>query len=182
MFARSSVFGLLAVTSLSLSSDGSPSFKLDATGAVNLAVAGDEASYGLTPERVRGRPVIAISLGGTRGEGSLSLYSQGSELPKPGRYPVLADWPDEFDGDRMFHACFIAGTVTRPVGAFHGETGWVTITSVEAERIAGKFELRARGMLAADIADEDEWVTVRGSFVALGDSTAARIESVALAL
>jgi hypothetical protein len=181
MFARSSVLGLLAVSLLSLSSDGPPSFSLKATGAVRLAVASDEASYGLTPERIRGRPVLAISLGAYRGEGSLSLFTQGSELPKTGRYPVLADWPDEFDGDRMFHACFIAGTVTRPVGAFHGESGWVNITSVEDGRIAGEFELRARGMLAADIANEDVWVTVRGSFVAAGDSTASRIESVAVA-
>ena len=124
---------------------------------------------------------MTIALGASRGEGSLSLFTQGSQLPKVGRYPVLADWPDEFNGDRMFHACFIAGTVTRPVGAFHGESGWVKITSVEPGRIAGEFELKARGMLAADIANEDEWVTVRGSFVAEGDSTATRIRSVALA-
>ncbi len=180
MFARASILGMFAATSLSLSSDSAPSFQLEASGAVTMAVASDEASYGLSPERIKGRPILAISLGATRGEGSLSLYTQGDQLPKTGRYPVLPDWPDEFDGDRMFHACFIAGTVTRPVGAFHGETGWVTITSVEEGRISGEFELRARGMLAADITDESEWVTVRGSFVSAGDSTASRIQAVAV--
>ena len=52
MYARSSVLGLLAVASLSLSSDGPTSFTLNATGAVKLAVASDEATYGLTPERI----------------------------------------------------------------------------------------------------------------------------------
>jgi hypothetical protein len=39
--------------------------------------------------------------------------------------------------------------------------------------MSGEFELQARGSLAADINEEDQWVTVRGSFVAVGDSTVA---------
>jgi hypothetical protein len=179
MFARSSIL-MLAATALPLHSDGSPSFRLTASGAVTLAVTSDEASYGLVPEEVNGRRIIAVSLGATRGEASLTLYTQGDELPKPGRYPVKSDWPDQGEGDRIFHACFIAGTPERPVGGFHGESGWVTITRVDGRRISGEFELRARGMLAADVDDEDQWVTVRGNFVAAGDSTVAAIQEMSV--
>jgi hypothetical protein len=179
MFARSSIL-MLAAAALPLHSDGSPSFRLTASGAVTLAVTSDEASYGLIPEEVNGRRIIAVSLGATRGEASLTLYTQGDELPKPGRYPVQSDWPDQDEGGRIFHACFIAGTPERPVGGFHGESGWVTITRVDGRRISGEFELRARGMLAADVDDEDQWVTVRGNFVADGDSTVAAIQEMSL--
>jgi hypothetical protein len=180
MFARSSILGMLAATALPLYSDGSPSFHLTASGAVTLAVTSNEAGYGLVPEQVNGRRIIAVSLGATRGEASLTLYTQGDELPRPGRYPVRSAWPDQGESGRIFHACFIAGTVERPVGGFHGESGWVTITRVNGRQISGEFELRARGMLAADVDDENQWVTVQGSFVADGDSTVAAIQNMSL--
>jgi hypothetical protein len=180
MFARASILGMLAATSLSLPSDESPSFHLAASGAVTLAITSNEARYGLVPEQVNGQRIIAVSLGATRGEASLTLFTQGDELPKPGRYPVRSTWPDQGESGRIFHACFIAGTPERPVGGFHGETGWVTITNVEGKQISGEFELRARGMLAADADDENQWVTVRGSFVADGDSTVARAQEMSL--
>jgi hypothetical protein len=77
----------------------------------------------------------------------------------------------------MFHACFIAGTPERPLGFFHGESGSVMITRVEQGMVSGEFELQARGSLAADVNDEDRWVTVRGSFVAEGDSTIAGVRT-----
>jgi hypothetical protein len=180
MFARASILGMLAATSISLRSDGDPSFHLTSSGAVTLAVTSNEAGYGLVPEQVNGARIIAVSLGATRGEASLTLYTQGDELPEPGRYPVRSTWPDQGESGRIFHACFVAGTPGRPVGGFHGETGWVTITKVEGKRISGEFELRARGMLAADVDDENQWVTVRGSFVAEGDSTVAGIQEMSL--
>jgi hypothetical protein len=45
--------------------------------------------------------------------------------------------------------------------------------SKRAGQISGEFELQARGSLAADLNDEHQWVTVRGSFVAEGGSTIA---------
>jgi len=176
MFARISVLGILAATTLSLPTD--PSFRLDASGAVNLAIRSDETAYGLLPAPANEAPLLAISLGATRGNASLSLYTQGEQLPKPGRYPVQSWWPNQANAGRIFHACFIAGTPEHPLGAFHGESGWVTITGVQGKRIFGEFELRARGMLAADQDDEDRWVTLRGSFVADGDSTVSRIQAV----
>jgi hypothetical protein len=176
MFARTSVFGILAAATLSLPSTR-PCYFLDASGAVSVSDTSDEASYGLIPERVNETRVLAISLGATRGQGSLTLYTQGDQLPRPGRYPIHFSWDDQKDGGPMFHVCFIAGTPERPLGYFHGESGWVTITSVEQGMVSGEFELQARGSLAADVNDEDRWVTVRGSFVAEGDSTIAGVRT-----
>jgi hypothetical protein len=60
------------------------------------------------------------------------------------------------------------GTAERPLGMFHSESGWVTITESMPGRIAGTFELRARGFLASDAKDENQWVTLRGTFAAEG--------------
>jgi hypothetical protein len=176
MSAHTTVLGMLAATALSLPSD-TPCFTFDASGAVSLSVTSDEASYGLIPERVNEARVLAISLGATRAQGSLTLYTQGDHPPRPGRYPVHFSWDEQADGGPMFHACFIAGTPERPLGYFHGESGWVTIDRVQAGQISGEFELQARGSLAADMNDEDQWVTVRGSFVAERDSTIADVRT-----
>jgi hypothetical protein len=44
--------------------------------------------------------------------------------------------------------------------------------------MSGTFEVRARGFTAADPLDEEQWVTVRGSFDAAGDSTVASITAI----
>jgi hypothetical protein len=173
MLARSSTVGLLAMTALALSADPAPYFSLESSGAVRLAITSDEARYGLVPPTANERPVLAISLGATRAAGSLLLYTYGDEVIRPGRYPVASSLPEDPTAERHFHPCLVIGTVQSPKGFFHGESGWVTVTAVEAGRISGEFEIQARGFLAADTTDEDQWVTVRGSFSAEGDSTVA---------
>jgi hypothetical protein len=178
MFARSSTLGLLAAVALSMPSDPATEFTFQSVGAVTLSVKGDEARYSLTPEKMNGKPVLAITLGSTGAAGALVLFTAGDELPKKGRYPIIMTREHEVDGGgRWFHACFMAGTATRPLGVFHSESGWVTITEVKAGRISGEFEVRARGFLAADTNDEDQWVTVRGTFTAEGDSTLASVST-----
>jgi hypothetical protein len=54
----------------------------------------------------------------------------------------------------------------------------VTITEVKAGRIAGQFEIRARGFLSSDPDNENRWVKVWGTFEARGDSTVTTIASV----
>jgi hypothetical protein len=176
MLARSSTAGLLAAMAISLSGDA-PYFTLQSTGALELAVASDEARYGISPEPYHGRPVIAISLGATQGDAALLLYTYADEPVRPGRYPVAMDLPQEAFAGRRFHPCFVAGTVEHPQGFFHGESGWVTITAVEFGRIAGEFEIQARGFHAADTSNEDQWVTLRGSFGAQADSTVAGVQT-----
>jgi hypothetical protein len=173
MLARSSTVGLLAAVALSFRADSAPYFTLESSGALRLAVTSDEARYGISPEPVNQRPVIAISLGATRGEAALLLYTYGDEPLRPGRYPVASELPEQLSAGRRFHPCFVAGSVAHPEGFFHGETGWVTITAAEPGRISGTYEMRARGFLATAMADEDQWVTLRGSFSAEGDSTVA---------
>jgi hypothetical protein len=154
-----------------------PSFTFTASGAVEVAVTSNEVRYGLTPERGEGRPVLNISLGANTGSASLGLYTSGDRPLRPGRYAVLPAWPGEGSGN-WFHASLVAGTVERPVGVFHSESGWVTITRAEPGQLSGEFLLHTRGFLAADMDDEDQWVTVRGTFVADGDGSIAAIQSV----
>jgi hypothetical protein len=154
-----------------------PSFSFTTSGAVELAVTSNEVRYGLTPETGEGRPLLDISLGANTGSASLGLYTSGDRPLRPGRYAVLPAWPGEGAGD-WFHACLVAGSVERPVGVFHSESGWVTITRAEPGHLAGEFLLHARGFLATDMDNEDQWVTVRGTFVADGDSSIAAIQSV----
>jgi hypothetical protein len=177
MLARSSTVGLLAILTLSLPADPAPSFTLESTGAVRLAVTGGEARFGLMREPVNGRPVLEISLGATAGDAALMLFTYADGALQPGRYPVGSELPDDPSAGRRFHPCFIAGTVERPLGFFHGEIGWVTITAVEDGRISGEYEMRARGFLASDMEDEDQWVTIRGAFAAQGDRTVAGTRS-----
>jgi hypothetical protein len=176
MFARSSTLGLLITVAVSLPTDRTPVYRIQSSGAVSLNVTGREAQYGLTREKVDGKAVLTISLGATSGNGALMLFTDGEELPRSGRYPVYFSWEGGAKVEsRWFHACFIAGTVERPVGAFHGQSGWVTITDNKAGLISGEFELRAQGFLSGDINDENQWVMLQGAFTAAADSTTTKL-------
>jgi hypothetical protein len=179
MYARSSTLGLLAAVALSLPSDSVTGFTLRSSGAVNLSVAGAEAGYGVTREMVDAKPELTISLGATSGESALWLFTAGDELPRSGRYPIYFSTRQDAlaAGGRWFHACFFAGTKERPKGVFHGQSGWVRINAVEGHLMSGEFEVRARGFLANDTADENQWVTLRGTFSAQGDSTITSISA-----
>jgi hypothetical protein len=176
MSASFPVLGLLAAVALSLPASA-PYFTFTTDGSVDVTVTGNEARIGMIPAEVNGTPVLEISLGATNAEGSLSLYMSGDQLPSTGRYPVRPHWFHQV-GERHFHPCLIVGSPEHPLGVFHGDSGWVMITRAEAGRIAGEFELQARGFLGADVGDESQRVTVRGRFEARGDSTISAIESV----
>jgi len=175
MRSRSSLLGLIAILAVSQPSHPASSYTLEAEGALRLASSSQEAGYGLMRDPSNGRAVLQISLGATHGEAALSLFTYADSALRPGRYPVAMSLPEDPSAGRWFHPCFSAGTVERPVGFFHGETGWVAITSVGGGRIAGTYEMRARGFLSSNMDDENQWVTLRGTFVAEGDSTATVI-------
>jgi hypothetical protein len=137
-------------------------FTLGTRGAVKLAVSSDEARYGIITTTPDERTQVVISLGATSAEGSITLTLPANQLLPNRRYAV----------GRSVSAFVAAGEPEHPMGAFHGETGWVTVTAVENGRIAGEFELLARGFLATDPHDENRWVAVLGQFEARGDSTA----------
>jgi hypothetical protein len=179
VFARSSTLGLMVTLALSLPSDRTPGYSIQSSGAVRVIAAGKEASYGLTRQRANEKPTLTISLGATGAEGSLGLYTDGEELPRSGRYPIHFSWQGDSAsaGARWFHACFVAGTPEHPLGVFHGQSGWVTISDTDRGLISGEFEIRAQGFLASNTKDENQWVTVYGRFTAEGDSTVASIST-----
>ena len=176
MYARSTTLGILAAIAFGLRAASMPTFTLESTGAVRLRVEGAEARVGIVPLAVQGRPIVALSLGAETGGGAVYLALPGDRLPKPGRYPIRSSW-DEIGSDTAFHASFAAGSPEHPLGWFHGDSGSVTITEAGDGRISGTFEVKARGFLGADPDNENQWVTVRGSFAAEGDTTVATIAS-----
>ena len=176
MYARSTTLGILALATAALTGGSTPNYALSSTGAVQLDAAGREARYGVAPSAVRGRPVLTLALGGASAAGAIHLSLAGGRLPAPGRYPI-SSWDAMATGASVFHASFMAGTAEHPMGWFEGESGTVTITESGGGRIAGTFEVRARGFLGSDPADEDRRVTVRGRFDAEDDGTAAPIAS-----
>jgi hypothetical protein len=180
MFARMPILGLAATLAMSPSFGPGQSFTLESTGALVQAVTGTEARYSISPDPVEGRRELAIALGINGAQGALWLFTAADEPLRPGRYPVSHTWTGSghgTDADRRFHACYMPGTAEHPLGMFHSESGWVTITEAAPGRIAGTFELRARGFLAANAADENQWVTVRGTFAAEGDGQVVTVEA-----
>jgi hypothetical protein len=180
MFARFSTLGLTAALALSTSSGPTAAFTLESTGALRLVVSGTEAHYSISPELLEGKRELAIALGVKGAKGALWLFTRADELPRPGRYPVVYSWTGQARADgtgRQFHACYMPGTAEHPLGMFHSESGWVTITEAGPGWIAGTFELRARGFLAANANDENQWVTVRGRFAADGDGAVATLNA-----
>ena len=168
MYARSIALGILAVLDFAPPTPPAPAFTLESTGALRLSTAGYEARYGVVPSPVKGRPILLVSIGDPVGQSVVHLVLPTDRLPPPGRYPI---------GNGAFQASFMAGPAAHPLGYFRGQSGWVTITEADQGHIAGTFTVRARGFLAANTGNEDEWVTVQGSFDADGDNTAATIAS-----
>ena len=143
-------------------------FTVDTIGAISVNANGADARYGVIPAEVNGRTMLTISLGATNSRGSVLLSIAGDRLPVKGRYPIQ---------NSAFHAVFVAGSPERPLGWFHVESGWVTITHAVAGHLSGEFEIQSRGFLRSNLNDDNQWVTVRGTFQARGDSTSMTIAS-----
>jgi hypothetical protein len=174
MYARSTTLGILSAMALALPAQREPRFTLNAAGAVGLSAAGREARYGTIAPDPLGPPLLSISIGPSAAGSVLQLTVPGGWVPAAGRYPIRSTWSDPASAP-AFHASFSAGSPEHPLGWFHGESGTVTITRAASGRLSGRFEIRARGFLSADPADEDRWITVTGSFEAEGDTTATTI-------
>lgn len=172
MYARSSTLAILAAVALTLPANHAPRFTLGTSGAVNLNVSGDEAVYGVIPTEAYHSPVLTVSLGATRSQGSIALSVKG-DGPVTGRFPVTSSWSES----GSYHASFVAGSPEHPLGWFQGQSGWVRITEVAPNHISGEFEIQARGFLQSKPDDENKWVTVRGRFEANGNSSVTTIAS-----
>jgi hypothetical protein len=166
MYAQSITLGLLFGVAFAPPIPSAGSYALQSTGVVQLRATGYEARYGLVAGD--GLPILSVSLGAADAPGAVHLSLDADRLPAPGRYPI---------GSKSFHASFMPGTAEHPLGWFHGESGWVTISATGAGHIVGSFEVQARGFTTQNPADENQMVTVQGSFDAEGDSTVATIAS-----
>ena len=169
MYARSFALGILAVLDFAPPAPPAPAFTLESTGAVHLSTAGYQARYGVVPSVVNGSPVLIVAIGDPVAQSVVHLTLRTDHLPAAGRYRI---------GSGSFQASFMAGPAEHPLGFFRGESGWVTITRADEEHISGTFVVRARGFLAANAVNENEWVTVQGTFDADGDNTARTIASI----
>jgi len=178
MYFRTATLGTLAAAAVALAWRSAPTFTLQSTGAIALHASGQDARFGVVRQAVRGHPILIVSLGAASSNGALQLTVAGDRPPVAGRYPIRSSWDELGTDTTSFHASFMPGSVERPLGWYHGEAGWVTITEATPDRMSGTFEVRARGFTAADPLDEEQWVTVRGSFDASGDSTVSTITAV----
>ena len=168
MYARSIALGILAALDFGPPAPPAAAFTMESTGAVHLSTAGYEARYGVVPSPVKGRPILLLSIGDPIAQSVVHLVLATDHLPAAGHYP---------SGSGSFQASFMAGPAEHPLGFFRGQSGSVTITQADQGHITGTFTVRARGFLAANTANENEWVTVQGSFDAEGDNTATTIAS-----
>ena len=108
---------------------------------------------------------FSLTLGAYSDNGAVVFSRVGAERPKPGTYRITPFTHGE-EGSDEFHALVSLGSPANALGAFHGETGTVTITKSGPDQIVGHYELKAVGFLAADMDNEEREITVRGSFAA----------------
>jgi len=179
MFSRNPFLGLCTVALVTVPATplSQSSYALATTGSIEITAEGNEARYGLVTPGVDGRPFFSLTLGAAQHQSVLVLSRAGTDLPQPGRYPVRG-WEDRGVNGETYQALFVAGTVANPLGVFHSRSGSVTISRAGPRAINGEFEVHARGFLAGSPEDDDQWVTVRGSFVAIADSSWTTIRSV----
>jgi hypothetical protein len=179
MFSRTPFLGLctMALVTVPTTRLSQSSYALAATGSIEITAEGSDARYGLVTPGVDGRPFFSLTLGAAQHQSVLVLSRVDADLPEPGRYPVRG-WEERVPNGESYQALFVAGTVASPLGVFHGRSGSVTISRTGPRAISGEFEVHARGFLASSPDDEDQWVTVRGSFVAIADSSWTTIRSV----
>lgn len=142
-----------------------PGFEAQVRGAVETTMRGTTT---FTPS--------ALTLSAGDGGGTLVFTASDGAGLASGRYDVspTASTPS-------INALFIAGTPSRPLGVFRGSEGALTVTTATEQRIVGRFELEAVGVLAGrDPASADSGaVRVTGSFLVLDPCSAATAQAAA---
>jgi hypothetical protein len=151
--------GLLAGTTAA--PDSSNSFSAVLTGDVKATISG-----GATFGRVAGGPtapdVFTVSLGADSSQGAVLFTRPNSRSLKVGSYHVS----DTGVTEGSVQALVMLGPSERPQGVFRASAGTLTITSISDYTITGLFSLDANGFLASKPDQEDQRVSVSGSFSA----------------
>ncbi|HUQ80871.1 MAG TPA: hypothetical protein VM076_07030 [Gemmatimonadaceae bacterium] len=139
-----------------------PGFEAEVRGAVEATMRGTTA---FTPT------TLTLSAGdGSRNGGTLVFAASDGAGLTTGSYDVSPR-----ARSASVNALYIAGTPSRPLGVFRGRTGALTVTAATEERIAGRFELEAVGVIAGGGATRTDSAAVRvsGSFLVLDPCAAA---------
>lgn len=132
-------------------------FEAHTTGTKELTLRGT-AEYGAVVND-DGTGVFVVTLGAESPTGAVVFTRWSDTRIEPGVYQ-LGDSAD------AIQALVVTGPPTRPTGAFRARSGRLTITPSLGDVVAGHFEIDARGYEAADPADEDRPLSVRGMFTA----------------
>ena len=148
-----------------------PGFEAEVRGAVATMMHGTPT---YTPS------ALTLSSGDGSGNGGTLVFaaSDGAGLTS-GSYGVNSKGTTPF-----VNTLYIAGTPSRPIGVFRGSAGALTVTTSTEQRIAGRFELEAIGVMG----DGDETrsptrdsatVRISGSFLVLDPCSAASTQAAA---
>lgn len=152
--------------------DRTPHHEARIRGAVSTTLSGS-AVFG----RVKQGPAsFSLELGAYSQQGAVIFSRVRGERPEIGTYSITPLSTGAENGHEI-HALVSLGSVERPLGAFRGMSGWVTITSSTDDRIVGEYELKAVGFLASDLTAEDREITVRGGFTAEAAPPASAFEA-----
>lgn len=142
-------------------------------GALQTTLAG-QAVFG--PVRGGAGASFSLELGAYSDNGAVVFSRVSTERPRTGTYAVVPFGPGE-EGPGELHAMISLGSVAAPLGAFRAVSGTVTILQSTAEKIVGRYEVKAVGFLASDPENEDREITVRGGFSAEPAATASTFEA-----
>jgi hypothetical protein len=104
---------------------------------------------------------LSLELGSTSQDASVLFAATGHGPIGPGVYAV-----DDRPGGSAVHALVVTGSPTRPTGVYRAQAGTLTMRTAASGRLEGSFELRALGFAADRPQQDQETITVAGSFTA----------------
>jgi hypothetical protein len=145
-----------------------PGFEAEVRGAVEATMRGTTA---FTPS------ALTLSAGdGSKNGGTLVFAASDGAGLTIGSYDVSPRGKPS-----SVNALFIAGTPSRPLGVFRGRAGALTVTAATEERIAGRFDLEAVGVIDGGGTTRTDSAAVRlsGSFLVLDPCNAATSQAAA---
>jgi hypothetical protein len=165
VFTQIGAFGVLSAGFLAgtrPAHDSAP-FSAVLTGVVKTTITGD-ARFGLVRGGSSAPDVFTLTLGADNpgGAGAVLFTQSNGEGLRVGSYPIREVGARESN----LHALVVIGTAYAPEGVFRATTGTLTITSISDSEINGVFSVQAIGFLASAPDQENQPVSVSGSFTA----------------
>ena len=164
VFTQIGGFGLLSLSLLAgtvRAPDNSASFSAVLTGVVKTTISGD-ARFGL----VRGRPsapdVFSLALGADGPRGAVLFTRPTGSGLHVGSYRVAEAGAE---GGEL-QALVVLGSANHPEGVFRATSGTLTISSISDVEVTGLFSVDTDGFLASAPDQDNQPISVSGSFIA----------------